>query len=97
LENESANEDIKEEYPSISDLQLEDEYDIPKNDNHDQRPFIDKVDIVKKQDSQSVSPSMTPEEIKKRVSRMKKGSQKNNYNRNVNKKGKKSVSVNPFW
>jgi hypothetical protein len=40
---------------------------------------------------------MTPEEIKKRVSRMKKGSQKTNYNRNINKKGKKASASNDFW
>lgn len=93
-----------DEYPSIDAINLEDaEEHIPRNDNHDQRPFIDKVNVqrpvidkvLKKETDQAVAPSITPEEIKKRVSRMKKESSRTNYNRNVNK-GKKDTSAG-FW
>lgn len=102
LTNEIESQNIEkpgtdEEYPLIESIKLEDVDDIPRNDNHDQRPFIDKVSVLKKENDQSISPSLTPEEIKKRVSRMKKGSTKRNYNRNINKKGKKDTTCSGIW
>ncbi len=93
---ENLEEDSQDQlYPRIENLDLDET--ITANDNREQRPFIDqKIYLKDKDEMESVGPSMTLEEIKKRVSRMKKGS-KTNYNRNVNKKGKKSVTADGFW